>query len=233
MQGRAARNLTVAIKMITIAITVNTSARKGKPGHSPSPVLKTLLGSTTRTKLLSHFSLHPGEEFHVRELERILGEPASNLLRDLRRLRGIKLLETRQIGNQVRYTLNRTHPLYEDLQRLVLKTAAAVTVLAEALRSLKEVELAFVYGSFAKGEADARSDLDLMVIGEVSDRSLAPVVAMAERELGREVSYTQYNRAEAKKKSRQRDSFLHGVLAGPRIVLIGSAEDELFNLAGG
>ncbi len=196
-------------------------------------MLKTLLGSASRAKLLSHFLLHPGEGFHVRELERILDEPAGNLLRDLRRFQNINLLNIERIGNQVRYTLDRKHPLYEGLQRLVLRTAAADTVLTEALRPLRGIELAFLYGSFVKGAGDARSDLDLMIVGSVSDRPLVPAIARAERALGREVSYTRYTRAEAKKKAQQHDSFVRSVLAGPKIVFIGSADDELFELAQG
>jgi len=196
-------------------------------------VLKTLVGSASRAKLLSHFLLHPGEAFHVRELERILDEPAGNLLRDLRRFQTINLLDVERIGNQIRYTLDRKHPLYEGLQRLVMRTAAVDTVLAEALRPLRGIELAFLYGSFVKGEGDARSDLDLMIVGTVSDRSLVPAIAKAEQVLGREVSYTRYTWAEARRKAPERDSFVRSVLAGPKIVFIGSADDELFGLAQG
>ncbi len=129
---------------------MTTSNRKGSR-RVPSPVLKTLLGSASRAKLLSHFLLHPGEGFHVRELERILDEPAGNLLRDLRRFQNINLLDIERIGNQVRYTFDGKHPLYEGLQRLVLRTAAADTVLTDALRPLRGIELAFLYGSFVKG----------------------------------------------------------------------------------
>lgn len=210
-----------------------TKVRNPRSGDSPSWVLTTLLGSAARAKLLSHFVLHPGEEFHVRELERILGEPAGNLLRDLRRLRAIRLLDARPVGNQVRYALDRRHPLYGDLQRLVMRTSAPGAVLTKALSSLKGITLAFLYGSFAKGEADTQSDLDLMVVGEVSDRILAPAIAKVERELGRQVSYTHYTREEAKKRVRERDSFLRSVFAGPKIVFVGRDDDGLFRLTGG
>ena len=204
----------------------------GRPQTRGVPsVLRTLLGSETRAKLLVQFVLHPDQAFHVRELERLLDEPAGNLLRDLRRLHAIRLLEAERIGNQVRYSLHRTHPLYEDLQRVVLKTVAGDAVLKEALHPVKGVELAFLYGSFVKGEATTRSDLDLMVIGDVSERELASAVARAERTLGREVSYARYTRAEARKKAQRRDSFLQRVLTGPRIVFVGSAKDELFQVA--
>lgn len=210
-------------------MTTRTAPRRHR--YVSSSVLRTIFGSETRAKLLTHFLLHPGEAFHVRELERLLNEPAGNLLRDLRRFRAIHLLEVERIGNQVRYSLDSKHPLFEDLQRLVVRTVAADIVLMEALRPLKGIELALLYGSFVKGEATTRSDLDVMIIGDVSDQALASAFARAERTLGREVSYTRYTRAEARKRARQQDSFVQRVLAGPRIVFLGSPEDELLQLA--
>ncbi len=208
-----------------------TRALRRKRSPASSPVLRALFGSETRARLLAHFVLHPGEAFHVRELERLLHEPAGNLLRDLRRFRAIRLLDTERIGNQVRYTMDREHPLYADLQGLVLRTVAADSVLAETLRSLKRIELGFLYGSFVKGDATTRSDLDLMVIGDVSEEELASATARAERTLRREVSYTHYTRGEARAKARQQGSFVQRVLAGPRIVFLGRDDDELFEIA--
>jgi predicted nucleotidyltransferase len=196
-----------------------------------SPALKALVGSTGRAKLLAHFFLHPGEAFHIRELARLLDESPGSLLRDLRRLEAIRLLQTERVGNQVRYSLDQKHPLHRDLQRMILKTTAVDAVLHEALQPVRDIELAVLYGSFARGEATSRSDLDLMIIGDVTDRALAPAIAKAEQFLGREVAYTRYPREEAREKIRQRNSFVHNVLAGPTVLVLGSTDDELFALA--
>ena len=196
-----------------------------------SPALKALLGSTGRAKLLAHFFLHPGEAFHVRELARLLDESPGSLLRDLRRLEAIRLLQTEHVGNQIRYSLDQKHSLYKDLQRMILKTAAVDAVLHEALKPVGGIELAVLYGSFAKGKATSRSDLDLMIIGDIPDRTIAPVIAKAEEFLGREVSYTRYPREEAREKIKRRSSFVRNVLAGPSILVLGHSDDELFALA--
>ena len=86
-----------------------------------SPALKALVGSTGRAKLLAHFFLHPGEAFHIRELARLLGESPGSLVRELRRLEAVRLLQTERVGNQVRYSLDQKHPLHRDLQRMILK----------------------------------------------------------------------------------------------------------------
>ena len=205
-----------------------------KPRQQVLPVplaLKTLLGSTGRAKLLAHLFLHPAEAFHTRELARLLGESPGSLLRDLRRLETIRLLQTKRVGNQVRYSLDQQHPLYTDLQRMILKTTAVDAVLREALQSVRGIELAVLYGSFAKGEATSRSDLDVMIIGDATDRALAPIIAKAEEFLGREVSFTRYPREEARNKIAQRNSFLHNVFVGPTILVLGKGDDELFSFA--
>jgi predicted nucleotidyltransferase len=195
------------------------------------PALKALLGSTGRAKLLAHLFLRPGDAFHIRELARLLKESPGSLLRDLRRLEAIRLLQAERVGNQVRYSLNQKYPLYRDLQQIILKTIAVDAILRDALQPVRDIELAALYGSFAKGEATSRSDLDLMIIGGVADRALAPALAKAEEFLGREVSYTRYTREEARKKIRQRTSFVRTALAGPTILVLGNSDDELFALA--
>lgn len=161
----------------------------------------------------------------------MLDESPGSLLRDLRRLETIRLLRTERVGNQVRYSLDQKHTLYKDLQRMILKTAAVDAVLREALQPMEGIELALLYGSFAKGKATSRSDLDLMIIGDVTDRALAPVPAKAEEFLGREVSYTRYPREEARAKNRRRSSFVRSVFVGPSLLVLGDGDDELFTLA--
>lgn len=218
-------------KWSTIVLEMRTNQMSQRKGLPIPSALKALLGSTGRAKLLAHFFLHPGEAFHIRELVRLLEGSPGSLLRELRRLEAIRLLRTERVGNQVRYSLDQKHPLYKDLQQIMLKTAAVDAVLREALQSARGVELAVLYGSFAKGEPTSRSDLDLMIVGGATDRALAPAIAKAEQFLGREVSYTRYTREEARKKIRQHSSFVCSALAGPTVLVLGDNDDELFALA--
>ncbi len=212
---------------------MRTDVTRSKQAPLVPSGLKALLGSTSRAKLLVQFFLHPGDAFHVRGLARLLHESPGNLLRDLRRLEATLLLQSERVGNQVRYSLNRKHPLYIDLQRIIIKTAAADTVLREALQPVRGVELALVYGSFAKGRATSQSDLDLLIVGDVTDRALVPAIARTEEFLGREVSYTRYPRKEAREKAKRRGSFVRNVLAGPNVLILGDSDDELFTIARG
>lgn len=189
--------------------------------------LKYLFSSKLRVKVLSHFFFHPGEAFHVRGLAADLEESAGSVARELAHLEEAGIVESRPVGNQKHFRLREDNPILEDLRGLFLKTSGASAELKEALGKLGGVEVAFLYGSYASGEAHAASDIDLMVIGEVSDRELAPAVARVERRLKRHVNYTLYTREEVEKRLGKKGEFLHEVLAGPKIVLVGNADDRL------
>lgn len=192
------------------------------------PALKRLFSSSLRVKALSHFFMHPGESFHVRGIAGILEESAGTLARELTNLEAAGVLASRAVGNQKRYSLCKDSPIHDDLRNIFLKTTGAGEELRKALQKLPGVELAFIYGSFASGDAHPASDIDLMVIGDVSDRKLAPPVARVERLLGREVSYTVYAREEARKRLGRKGDFVHEIFSGRRIVVIGGADDGLF-----
>ncbi len=199
---------------------------------TPVPLtLKYLFSSKLRVKVLSHFFFHPGEAFHVRRLAAELEESAGSVARELAHLEKAGVLSFRAVGNQKHYRLREDNPIMEDLRSLFLKTSGASAELKTALERIGGVEVAFIYGSYATGEAHAASDIDLMVIGEVSDRKLAPVVARVERRLKRNINYTLYSRGEAEKRLGKKGEFVHEVLAGSKITLIGSANDRLFRVA--
>lgn len=157
---------------------------------SVSLTLKALFSSRLRVRVLEHFFSHPGEEFYVRRLASTLEASVGSVARELAGLERAGLLVSRRVGNQRHYRLNRECPILDDLRNIFLKTAGAGEELRRALEKVPGVELAFLYGSYASGEAHAGSDLDLMVVGNLSDRDLAPVVARVERRLKREVNYT-------------------------------------------
>jgi predicted nucleotidyltransferase len=193
--------------------------------------LKPLFSSGLRVKLLDHFFLHPGEEFYVRQIAAALNEPVGTVARELSHLEEAGILSFRPVGNQKHYGFNRDCPILEDLRNIFLKTSGASAALREGLKKLSSVEIAFLYGSYASGEAHANSDLDLMIVGKVSDRLLAPAVARVEKHLRREINYTVYTRTEIKRRMGEKGDFVHEVCTGPRIMVIGSEDDDLFRLA--
>jgi predicted nucleotidyltransferase len=181
----------------------------------------------TRQGILAATFVQPERSWYVSELARRLGVPSSSLQRELHDLTAAGILKSHRQGRMVYYQANAQSPFFSDLRGLLLKTAGLVDILADALRPLiPKIRLAFVYGSIASGQERSDSDIDLMVIGDVSPVELAVPLRHARELLGREINPTVYSPAEFSKKRKAKDHFLTQVLTKPRLLVLGS-ENEL------
>jgi len=188
-------------------------------------MLDKLFSSKVRSELLNVFFLHPDRDLYVREVERMTGQDHRNVVRELRNLEAIGLLRSRKQGNLKYYGLNPRFPIYDELKSIVQKTGGAVPLLREAFADESEIEVAFIYGSFASGEAIAQSDVDLMVIGDVAVEHILQVIREPEEVLSREINPVVYNAHEIKKRVRNRDPFITNVFEGPKIMVVGTEDD--------
>ncbi len=164
-------------------------------------------------------------ELHLRELVRQSGLSLGTVQQELRRLTRIGLVTARKDGNRVYYRANTENPIYNDLRSVVLKTDGLASVLREALKA-KEIELAFVFGSIARGEARPESDVDLMVITPLGLRQIARMLAHVGEELGREINPHVMAREEFARRKRSGDHFVSSLLDAPKLFATGS-EHEL------
>jgi predicted nucleotidyltransferase len=198
-------------------------------------ILKALLSSETRITILAHYFRHPEEDFYARQLERLLQQSVPKLRRELLNLERVGLLLASWQGNQKRYKLNHAFPIYEELSRIFLKTAGLGDIIRKHLSDVKGVELAFIYGSFAKGEERAESDIDVMVVGETSEMELSTVFRQIELELGRpgKVNYSLFGRGETKQRLKEGRGFIPAVFSEPKIVIQGDPNDELLRRESG
>jgi predicted nucleotidyltransferase len=180
----------------------------------------------TRQAILAATFVRPEKEWYVSELARHLGVPSSSLQRELQDLTEATILKSHRAGRMVYYQANADSLLFSDLRGLVLKTAGLVDILADALTPLRpKIRLAFLYGSIASGQDRSDSDIDLMVIGEISPVELAMPLRHARELLGREINPTVYTPAEFAKKRVAKDYFLMDVLTKPRLLVLGNADE--------
>ncbi len=192
----------------------------------PSLRLGEILFGRTRRRLLALVFGAPDACFHTRDIHRRTGIGLGALSRELALLTdaGIILRDTR--GNQVLYAVNPASPIFAELGSIVTKTIGLGDVLREALRSLSEgIRVAFIYGSFARGEQRGRSDVDLMVVGSLSFADLSSALSDAERQLAREVNPTLFRPAEYRRKLADEHHFVAGVHQGPKVFIIGGEND--------
>jgi predicted nucleotidyltransferase len=189
----------------------------------PDLVSRLLFGSTRRA-VLALLLGRPDERFYLREILRAVGGGSGAVQRELKQLVSVGLVEREVRGHQVYFFANRAAAIFPELQAIIEKTAGAVDVLRASLATLLSegrVELAFVYGSVASGKKTARSDVDLLVIGDVSLAQIVPALRAAEARLGREVNPTVYPVKEFRDKVKHAAPFLKRVLAGPKLFVAG------------
>jgi uncharacterized protein len=152
--------------------------------------------------------------------------------REVAQLTKAGLIRREARGRQVYFAANPDSPVYPELRGLLAKTAGVADVLRAALKPFIDnttIILAFIYGSVASGKHGPGSDVDLMIIGDVTLSELVPILREVQGELGREVNPTVYRRREFQDSVRKRTHFIRRVLAGPKVMLAGTP-DELARL---
>lgn len=189
-------------------------------------MLQKLFSSRVRVEILSTFLMNPERELYVREVARLTGEDYKNVSMELRNLEEIGLLSSRNEGNLKYFSLNKEFVIYEELKSIFMKTKGAVGILREAVSTKRDIDYAFIYGSFATGEERAESDIDLMVIGRISLEEVLALIRGPEEKLSREINVSLYDLQEIRKRVKDHDPFIMEVLGGSKIMLIGD-ENEL------
>jgi len=179
-----------------------------------------------RQALLAATVLHPERWWYLSDLAKHLGVRPSSLQRELAALVEAGILNRRQDGNRVYFQANPDCPFLPDLQGLLVKTVGVVDILREALsRFATRIDWAFVYGSIARAEELASSDVDLMLIGQVGLAELTPALRRAEAQLGRAVNPTLYTREEFATKLQAGHHFLKAVLDGEKLFILGDPHE--------
>jgi predicted nucleotidyltransferase/predicted transcriptional regulator with HTH domain len=184
------------------------------------------LRSELRRKLLTYFYTNRSARVYVRQLASALSVDSTNLSRELARLEREGLLRSEIEGRQRYYSINSQYPYLKAVFSLLQGTIGIVPTLATALHRVEGIERAYLYGSFAKNEADASSDIDLLIVGDPDAIILAEEVSRLEKMLHREVGYTTLKPQELKRKLAAHDPFLTDVWQGKRIELIGHEQNE-------
>jgi len=186
----------------------------------------TKLMPAARVKVLAFLLLNASEELHIREIARRAGVPLQSAQRELALLEEIALVERHRRGRQVFVSVQTSHPLFEDLRSLLLKSDGLVIPLRQVLETIDGIAAAAVYGSVAAGSDTGRSDIDLLVVGSPDELSLHESISTLEEDLGRPINYTLLSRRELKARIRKKDPFLKRVLAGDVIPVFGAIDED-------
>lgn len=184
-------------------------------------MLEILLSSRVRAKLLTAFFLSPGVEHNAFQLARTLNESYSAVWKELNKLEGLGILKSEQEARLKRYQVDLTCPFVPELRSIIFKTEGVWAVIRDSLTEMNGVKSAFIYGSYASGEADKESDIDILIIGKVNLEQLADLIGEAEKKLNRPINYVIYSETEWRQKILQDEPFAVNVIQSPKIMLTG------------
>jgi predicted nucleotidyltransferase len=167
----------------------------------------------------------------VREIARNVEENINSVRCELRKISSIGLVSSEKEANLLYYKINTRCPLYQELKGLIYKTEAFGAYLKEISNFPNDIPVAFVYGSTAYNQEWERSDIDLLVVGDINGEKLHRCISELEEKIGREVNTVHMNLAEFKDKVKKGNAFLKRVLAGEKIFVKGDegALSEVIN----
>lgn len=184
------------------------------------------LFSKTQHQVFGLLFGHPGQSFYTKEIVRHAGVGIGTVQCELEKLADVGLVTVKKVGNQKHYQANRHASIFQELRGIVLKTFGVADELRQALETFRDqIEVAFIYGSVAKGTDKADSDIDVLIVANgLSYAEPYSLMTEAEATLGRTVSFTLYSHQELQAKVPS-SSFMERVLQHPQIFLIGTDDD--------
>lgn len=207
-------------------LTRSGRRRTAASGHGKRASLADALFTATQQRVLGLLFGQPDRSFYATEIIRMTRSGSGAVQRELARLAQSGLAVVTRVGNQKHYQANPSAPVFGELRGIVMKTSGHAEPLRAALVPLaKRIRLALVYGSVARGEARAESDIDLLIVAaglslEQLFRCLAPV----EKTLGSRVHPTLYTPEEFRRRRMSKNPFLEKVLDGEHLLLMGSED---------
>ena len=193
--------------------------------------LVTSLFPGTKRKILALFFLNSDQEYYFSEVVRLTKTRQGVVQRELKSLTEAGLLKSEKRGRQKYYSANKANPIYVDLRNIVFKTFGAIGQIQKVLEPLKEkIKLAFIYGSFARGEETSKSDIDLFAVTSLRLDQLISLISDLEESLSREINPYLITERELKRKLQSNNHFIKSVLDSDKEFITGT-EDDLRELA--
>jgi predicted nucleotidyltransferase len=193
----------------------------------PPTAIGDALFTKTQQRVLSLLYGKPDKSFYTNEIVRRADMGRGTISRELVRLVSAGLLVVSRVGNQRHYRANPDNPVYNELVGIVRKTFGIADVIRAVLVPVDDqIDWAFVYGSIAKGEDTASSDIDLLVATEsLAYADLMKVLTSAEQLLDRPVNPSIYTIEQIKNKLHDKNAFLSRLMEQPKLWVKGSKDD--------
>lgn len=186
------------------------------------------LFSKVRLRVLGLLFGQPDRSFQSSELIKLAHSGTGAIQRELERLTNAGIISVIISTNRKLYQVNRASPIYDELRGIIIKTVGLLEPIRHALEQYRsKIEIAFVFGSIARGADTVNSDIDLMILGEgLAYSEVYATLQRAEKDLLRPVNPTIMTVADWRQKIERKNSFLRNIFKQPKLFVFGS-ENEL------
>ncbi|KKU63000.1 MAG: Transcriptional regulator [Candidatus Amesbacteria bacterium GW2011_GWA1_47_16] len=189
-------------------------------------MLKDLLISKTRVKILENFLSDPTQMFHVRDLVRRTGDEINAVRRELARMEQVGMVKKEPRGNRLYYWFRKDYVFYQDLLSMVSKTTGLGATIIKNRNKLGKVVLVMLSGNFVRHQPRHQPDeVDLLIVGELVMPELAALIRAEEVKRSLPINYTPMTEEELKFRKSRRDPFLLGIMTNSRVMILGDESD--------
>ncbi|KXX72541.1 hypothetical protein [Flammeovirga sp. SJP92] len=154
-------------------------------------MLDALITSKTRLKLLLKFFLNPSNTAYLRGLAIEFSESTNSIRIELNRLEKAKMLEASFEGNKKIFRVNKSHPLFNDLQAIVHKYVGLDIIIERILKKLGNIKEVYLVGHLAEGLNSNK--IELLIKGNFDHIYLKSLIQKVESTVGKKVVYKEIN----------------------------------------
>lgn len=184
-------------------------------------LLAQILSSKVRAEIFRLLFDGIKPSIHLRDLQRQSGFSIGTIQKEIAHLKDLDLVTAERDGNRLYYSANSNHPLYKEICGLVEKTSGVVESLKKSFSSIKDIECAFIFGSFARGAEKSHSDIDLIIIGDVQLRTLSSKLRALTDQAQRDINPHVYSIKSWRERLKRKDHFISNVMKEEKVFLVG------------
>lgn len=182
-----------------------------------------------RALLLKVFFTNPEKSYYMQEIGRMIGKPPGVFQRVINNLEEERILSSEYKANARYFKVNKDYPLYEEFKRIIFKTVGIAGSIKKILEEIGDIQVSFIYGSYAKNQENPVSDVDVVIVGQPEEDAIIREFDKLEKALSREINYKLYSKKQFNNAIVENDPFLINIIRNSKIMIMGE-EDELRRL---
>jgi len=173
--------------------------------------------SKVTQKILGYYFLNPSSKHYINELARILDEDPKNVDSKLKELEQDGLLMSEFQGKERFFSLNKKNPLLKHYRKIFLNTFGLEKQLAALFKSIKDLEEAYIFGSYPAEKMSSSSDIDVLAIGSQSALEIEEKITILQKKIGREINTVNLSPEEYKSMRQKKDPFIKNIFKNKTI----------------